>query len=114
LPSVTATRNPHRPNPVRRGGVGGTVVAGRRSPVSLIGKVIAVLDALTVADRLGGIARHAGLPTATVHRTLRELIRLGWVRAEGEAYRCSYHLSLRLAHLRQAGHHRANHRRANR
>lgn len=55
---------------------------------SAIGKVVAVVEALEHEDRLSQIAQTAGLPISTVHRILRELAALGWVRVdEGGGYR---------------------------
>jgi DNA-binding IclR family transcriptional regulator len=49
-------------------------------PFSAIAKVVAVVEALPAHRHLTGIARATGLPASTVHRILRELVALGWVR----------------------------------
>lgn len=58
-----------------------------RPALSAIEKVVAVAESLDQGHRLSAIARLTGLPTSTVHRILRELVALGWVRESGGDYR---------------------------
>lgn len=53
---------------------------------SAIAKVVAVLESLPDADRLGRIADAAGLPPSTTHRILSELVELGWAHVEDRTY----------------------------
>jgi IclR family acetate operon transcriptional repressor len=52
--------------------------------VNAIGKVAAVVAALTEDRTTSGIARRTGLPTSTVHRILQDLVEVGWAREDGE------------------------------
>lgn len=63
---------------------------------SAIEKVVAVTEALEQEHRLSEIARHAGLPTSTVHRILQQLTALGWVHTGDDR---SYRIGARLLAL---------------
>lgn len=54
-----------------------------KAALSAIGKVAAVVDALSVASRPVEISRITGLPTSTVHRILQELVACNWAREDG-------------------------------
>lgn len=71
---------------------------GARPTRSAIEKVVAVTEALGQQHRLSEIARQRGLPTSTVHRILRELVAVGWVRVDEEG---EYRLGARLLSLVQ-------------
>ena len=78
--------------------LGAAPVARDRSATE---KVVAVTEALQHEHRLSEIARHAELPTSTVHRILQQLATLGWVRAgEDRSYRIGARL---LALVSRAG-----------
>lgn len=47
-----------------------------------IGKVAAVLEAVSTESRLSKIAAAVELPVSTVHRILQELVEVGWVRVD--------------------------------
>ena len=49
-----------------------------------IGKVTAVVEALTHDHGISGISRRTGLPVSTVHRILQELSDVGWARTDGD------------------------------
>ena len=68
----------------------------KRSATPAIAKVVLVVEALALEHRLTGIARRTGLPASTVHRVLRELTSLGWVRESDEH---DYDLGARLLSL---------------
>jgi IclR family transcriptional regulator, acetate operon repressor len=53
-----------------------------RTP-NAIGKVAAVVSALTEERTTSGIARSTGLPSSTVHRILQDLVAVGWAREDG-------------------------------
>ncbi|MFN3602964.1 MAG: IclR family transcriptional regulator, partial [Dietzia sp.] len=53
-----------------------------RTP-NAIGKVAAVVEALTDESSTSGIARRTGLPSSTVHRILQDLVAVGWAREDG-------------------------------
>ena len=72
-----------------------TPAVGSR-PVSAIGKVTAVVEALAHDHSISGIGRRTGLPVSTVHRILRELTELDWARNDGEH---GYSLGARLLSL---------------
>jgi IclR family transcriptional regulator, acetate operon repressor len=52
-------------------------------PPNAIGKVAAVVSALTEERSTSGIARRTGLPNSTVHRILQDLVAVGWAREDG-------------------------------
>ena len=54
------------------------------SQPSAVAKVVLVLEALSSCGGVSEISRSTGLPTSTVHRILRELVELGWVRVDAE------------------------------
>jgi IclR family acetate operon transcriptional repressor len=56
--------------------------ASGRTP-NAIGKVAAVVSALTEERTTSGIARRTGLPSSTVHRILQDLVAVGWAREDG-------------------------------
>ncbi|WP_052664512.1 IclR family transcriptional regulator [Nitriliruptor alkaliphilus] len=56
--------------------------ASERTP-NAIGKVAAVVSALTDERTTSGIARRTGLPSSTVHRILQDLVAVGWAREDG-------------------------------
>ena len=49
-----------------------------------IGKVVAVVEALSEERRITAISRSTGLPVSTVHRILQELVQVGWVREDDD------------------------------
>lgn len=51
--------------------------------LTAIGKVVAVVEALSAKSKLSNIAMVTNLPTSTVHRILRELVEIGWVSGDG-------------------------------
>ena len=57
-------------------------LASGRTP-NAIGKVAAVVSALTEEGSTSGIARRTGLPSSTVHRILQDLVAVGWAREDG-------------------------------
>lgn len=57
---------------------GGTTV----DRLNALGKVTAIIEAVTVESRLTRIANAVELPASTVHRILQELVNLGWVRTD--------------------------------
>jgi IclR family acetate operon transcriptional repressor len=63
--------------------------SGRRAAVTedrtgAVAKVVRVVEALTKHSGVSEISRQTNLPTSTVHRIIRELMELGWVRGDGE------------------------------
>ncbi len=67
--------------------------ASAASRPNALGKVTAIVEAVTTESRLTRIASAVELPASTVHRILQELVDLGWVRADG---RRGYTLGARL------------------
>lgn len=57
-------------------------LSSARTP-NAIGKVAAVVSALTDESSTSGIARRTGLPSSTVHRILQDLVAVGWAREDG-------------------------------
>lgn len=53
-----------------------------RTP-NAIGKVAAVVEALSDESSTSGITRRTGLPSSTVHRILQDLVAVGWAREDG-------------------------------
>jgi IclR family acetate operon transcriptional repressor len=52
--------------------------------LTAIGKVVAVVEALTTKSKLSSIAEATELATSTVHRILHELVEIGWASGDGE------------------------------